>query len=49
MIGEYFEAEQPLLALRPEDPFETGRLVTLPIRPCGGMFTSVRGGRCGTS
>ena len=28
-IGEYFAAEQPLLAPLPEEPFETGRLFTL--------------------
>ncbi|MFI9601482.1 Mu transposase domain-containing protein [Streptomyces sp. NPDC052043] len=28
-IGEYFEAERPLLAPLPEEPFETGRLFTL--------------------
>ncbi len=28
-IGEYFAAEQPLLAPLPQEPFETGRLFTL--------------------
>ncbi|MFJ3099347.1 Mu transposase domain-containing protein [Streptomyces hydrogenans] len=28
-IGEYFAAEQPLLAPLPDEPFETGRLFTL--------------------
>ncbi|MFJ7254143.1 IS21 family transposase [Streptomyces sp. NPDC098085] len=28
-IGEYFAAEQPLLASLPQEPFETGRLFTL--------------------
>ncbi|WP_231406556.1 hypothetical protein [Streptomyces sp. MC1] len=27
-IGEYFTAEQPLLAPLPQEPFETGRLST---------------------
>ncbi|MET8170169.1 hypothetical protein ABZT34_39050 [Streptomyces sp. NPDC005329] len=41
-IGEYFTAEQPLLAPLPQEPFETGRLFTLRVDRYSLLLTELR-------